>query len=294
MLQHWYTAPLARSLLLLTLLCTPFSTQAVPDTKSTEIFFGVYQSDKASMMYKSFAPIVQALEGGMRKHLSTHVTIKLKIFKTYEEGLDSLVTSKVDFVRFGPASYILAKEQNPDIALLAMEVKSGNKRHFKGHIIVPNNSTIQSLEELKGKRFAFGNRNSTIGRFLSQATLVEHGIRAADLAHYEYLGQHDKVAAAVQLNDYDAGAVKAKTFRKFSKKGGVRSIAHFDVVTKPWIASSALDPAIRSALSQALIELSDPKVLSQLKVQGFAATSHQTYQAIQDKIAQAKQFEIKR
>ena len=43
---------------------------------------------------------------------------------------------------------------------------------------------FDTVEDLRGRTFAFGDRNSTIGRYLSQLHLMEHGIRAPDLAGY--------------------------------------------------------------------------------------------------------------
>ena len=125
--------------------------------------FGVYQSDKATVMYKMFFPVIQYIQSDLKRRLGRPVDIQLRIFRSYDEGIESLVAGKVDFVRFGPASYITAKGRNNRIKLLAMEHKSGKKR-FKGLIIVAVDSPIRSLTDLKGHSFAFGDRNSTIGR----------------------------------------------------------------------------------------------------------------------------------
>ena len=47
------------------------------------------------------------------------------------------------------------------------------------------------------KSFAFGNELSTIGRYLAQQYLMQHGIHEKDLSHYKYLGRHDRVGTAV-------------------------------------------------------------------------------------------------
>jgi len=119
-------------------------------------------------------------------------------------------------MRFGPASYIMAKDGDENIRLLVMEHKK-NKKKFYGVFVVTKNSPINSINELKGKSFAFGNKNSTIGRYLSQAELVKAGIRSADLSKYDFLGRHDKVALAVAVGNYDAGVVKENTFKKYAE-----------------------------------------------------------------------------
>ena len=175
--------------------------------------FGVYTSDKASTMVKMFRPILNELETRLSEKLNKEVKIKLQVANDYEKGISNLVNGDVDFARMGPASYILSKEKNPDLRLLAMESKKGRKK-FYGIIAVHEQSDINNISQLKGRSFAFGNERSTIGRYLSQHVLSEQGIYAKDLGKYDYLKRHDRVGAAVGSGQYDAGALKESTFKK--------------------------------------------------------------------------------
>ena len=260
------------------------------DSESVPLTFGVYQSDKATKMYKKFLPAIEAIQDDLEKNLGRPVDIELKIFKTYDEGLDALVKGKVDFVRFGPAPYILARERNPDLQLLAMELKKGKKR-FSGMIVVKADSHLKTLDDIKGERFAFGDENSTIGRYLAQAMLVDAGIRANDLAEFDYLGRHDKVARAVQVGDFAAGSIKSGTFNDANKKRAtLRTIARFDNVTKPWVACASMDKKVAAALQKTLIELKDKDALKALKVSGFSKASDKDYDLVRKGMKSAKDF----
>ena len=79
-------------------------------------------------------------------------------------------------MRFGPSSYVIAKGQNKDIDLLAMETNGGDKDR-PAWIVVRAQSQIRTLQDLKGKTFAFADERSTIGRFFVQAMLVRAGLR---------------------------------------------------------------------------------------------------------------------
>src|SRR5262249_23565107 len=188
--------------------------------------------------------------------------------KTYDECLDKFVDGAVDFVRFGPASYVLAKQRQPGIQLLVAEREDGDR---PGMIVVRSDSKVRTLADLKGMRFAFGDENSTIGRYLSQAALVQAGVHADDLKAHEYLDRHDKVFKAVEIGDFDAGALHAATFRELNKNGKLRAIARFDNVGKPWIARKGLEAPLVAALQQALLGL-PPDALATLKVAGFERT----------------------
>jgi phosphonate transport system substrate-binding protein len=251
--------------------------------------FGVYASDKATVMYKMFIPIVRQLQESTEAKLKRPVDIFIKIFRTYDEGIDALVEGQVDLVRFGPASYILAKAKNPNISLVAMESKGGKKR-FQGMIFVLENSPIESLNDVKGKRFAFGDHNSTIGRYLAQAELVKAGICGDDLEAYDYLGRHDKVVKAILLKDYEVGSAKESTFNKYNTKDELRVIRRFDNVTKPWIAREGLDPAVTRALKETLLSLTDAEILSGAKISSFVDAVDLDYQIIRDGMIIAGEF----
>lgn len=258
----------------------------LPVTVNAEIKlnFGVYTSDKPSTMVKKFRPILQVLEKDLSQQLNDDVIIRLQISSNYDKGIDALVQGKVDFARFGPASYIVAKEQDSGIDILAIESKKG-KKVFNGLLCVHKDSDIKTVEELKGKRMAFGNERSTIGRFLSQNYMYKHGVLARDLATYDYLGRHDKVGAAVANGKYDAGAIKEGTFNKLVEKGlPLRQIASFTNVTKPWISRSGLPEEISAAIKESLLNIKDRDVLKALKKDGFMEGSDKDYAPIREAI----------
>ena len=242
--------------------------------------FGVYTSDKPSTMVKKFRPALTVLESKLTAQLGEPVRISMQVAKTYEQGIADLVQGRVDFSRFGPASYVEARHRNPDISILAVESHKGEKV-FYGIICVAEDSPIDSIEDLRGTRFAFGSDRSTIGRYLSQNYLLEHGLRASDLRTYDYLGRHDKVGAAVALGTFDAGALKEGTFKKLVEKGEpLRAIAKFPNVTKPWLARADMPDRVRRALRAALLDFDDQASLKRLKKDGFLQGEDSDYRTI--------------
>jgi len=254
-----------------------------------ELTFGIYQSDKATEMHRKFKPLIDYLSAEVSRRSESDIKFKLKIYKSYQAANEALVTGEVDFVRFGPASYILAKAKQPNIQLLAMEEKKGETR-FKGLIVVLESSPIHTLSDLKDRSFAFGNINSTIGRYLAQSELAKAGVTSSSLSKLAFLGRHDKVFKAIELGDYDAGSLKESTFKKMNINNELRIIHSFDNVTKPWIASAQLPSEIFEPLSKALIELSNPDILKQFKVSRFVAVKDEDYQYVREGIQKAKQF----
>ncbi len=281
------SSALLRSLPCLLALAAAVHAQA-RDVRTLSLDFGLYQSDKATVMYTRFAPVIDRIQKDAERLIDRPLDIHIEIFPSYDEAIEALVAGEVDFVRFGPASYITAKARNPAIELIAMEEEEGQKR-FKGMIVVAKGSSVRTLADLRGKRFAFGDANSTIGRYLVQAELAKAGIHAPDLEKYDFLDRHDKVARAVELGDYDAGAIKESTYEEYAKR--LRVVHTFDNVTKPWVARAALDQALVLALRASLLALTDPAALNALKVSGFAVASDADYELVRAGMTQAAAFE---
>jgi phosphonate transport system substrate-binding protein len=272
------------------LLIGPVSHAEVEDDKSLTLSLGLYTSNKPSTMVRKFRPIVKHLEENMTSKLGKEVNIRMQLAKNYQQGIEHLTAGKVDFSRFGPASYVEAKRSNPELEILAVE-SSQNRKVFYGIIATHVDNTMQSVTELEGKSFAFGDQQSTIGRFLSQQYLADNGIGAKSLSNFEYLGRHDTVGSRVGAGDFAAGALNESTFRKLLSKGEpIRELARFPNVTKPWIARSGLDPEVFQALKQCLLEITDQQSLTPLKIDGFLEGADEDFEVIRTAIEDNERF----
>ena len=259
----------------------------IQNTYASDLKFGIYTSDKASVMYKQFKPIIQYLEKDAKKQ-GLELKISIKIYPSYESALEGIVRGDYDFARFGPASYILAKQKNSDIKLLVKEEQKG-KEVFNGIFIVKKDSPIKSLKDLKNKSFAFGDKHSTIGRYLAQNELLKANITSKDLKTFDYLNRHDKVALAVALGNYDAGVVKESSYNKY-KSRGLKAISSFQNITKPWLVRSGLDDKIYNTLKKSLLDLKDGKVLKSIKKTAFIESRDEDYTIIKKSIENSSKF----
>ena len=86
-------------------------------------------------------------------------------------------------------------------------------------IFTRHDSNINSLQDLTGKTFAFGDPNSTMSYVVPNGMLAEAGITKDKLARHDFLYSHHNVALAVLGGYFDAGAVKEEVFYEFEKKG---------------------------------------------------------------------------
>ncbi|MBL8753314.1 MAG: PhnD/SsuA/transferrin family substrate-binding protein [Planctomycetes bacterium] len=263
--------------------------QAPTPKTPTRITLGVYSFKKPTEVWNQFQPVTVELSRLVTKELGSPAVVELQVTKTYEECLDQFVSGKVDIVRFGPASYVLAKNLEPKVQLLASEKEDSRE---VGLIVVRDDSPIRSLRDLAGKKFAFGDSQSTIGRYLSQAELVSAGVLAKDLASFTYLERHDSVFKSVEVGDHDAGALHLDTWKELNAKAArkLRVVHKFDNLSKPWLARAGLPPEVVTALTQSLLQLSDPAALKALKVPGFVVSTDAEFDMVRKGMMQSEKF----
>lgn len=255
-----------------------------------QLTFGLYASDKPTTLVKKFRPFLNRLQLDLSRKLGEKIYIKIKVASSYARGVQNIAEGHVDISRLGPASYVEAKSKSPGLSILAMEAKKG-KKQFNGVICVREDSAIHKVGDLQGKRFAFGNKRSTIGRYLSQQYLHQQGLLASDLGKYDYLGRHDLVGTSVSKGQYDAGALKESTFKKLVKKGHhLRVLARFPNVTKPWVARAGLDADTVKALQESLLAMKDAKALKALRKDGFLPGTDADFVATRYAIEQNPDF----
>jgi phosphate/phosphite/phosphonate ABC transporter binding protein len=254
------------------------------------LVFGTYAADKPTETVRKYRPFLSFLAEQMSEQLGETVNIKMKIAKEYEAGIDQLAVGTVDFARFGPASYVHVVNKNADVQLVAMESKNGEKR-FKGVIVVHADSEIQSLEQLTGKSFAFGDELSTIGRYLAQAHLLQAGISSAELQDFAYLGRHDLVGEAVGAGRFSAGALKESTYKKLVAKGvPIQVLMTFDNVTKPWLASAEVPERVVLAMRQVMLSSENEEIVRKISKNGFLEGDDSDYELVRQAMEKSNSF----
>ncbi|MBI5461378.1 MAG: phosphate/phosphite/phosphonate ABC transporter substrate-binding protein [Gammaproteobacteria bacterium] len=145
-------------------------------------------------------------------------TIDIRIGRDYEEHIRAVGANTVDIAFMGPAQYVtLVNEYGPRPLLARLEVNG--KPELFGAIVVRKDSSIRTLADLKGHRFAFGDPDSTMSHIVPQGMMAEAGVPLSALSEYKFLGAHKNVALGVLSGDFDAGAVKMEILDEYADRG---------------------------------------------------------------------------
>jgi phosphonate transport system substrate-binding protein len=230
---------------------------AVPSAEAADkLVMGVHPYKPASDLYKIFKPIAD--------HVSKQIgkPVELRFGKSYAESVDFVGKGDVDFSFLGPSLFIEANSKYGVQPLV--QIVNGDKPSFNGVIIVKKGSGITSLKSLKGKKFAFGDRESTLTHIVPLYMLIESGVHLSDLKEYAFVGSHDNVALNIARGSFDAAGLQPDVAEKY-KDQGLEVIAKSpEIPEHVFVATKSLDAATTAQIQKALLNVS-PTILKGIK-----------------------------
>jgi phosphonate transport system substrate-binding protein len=221
-----------------------------------------------SKMLRDSEPLVARLEK------ATGRKVKLTIPQNYAAVVEAMVQGQLDLAHFGGFTFVQANKRAGAVPLVQRE----RDRAFHSKLITARDD-VKSLADLKGKRFAFGDVNSTSGHLMPAYFMRKEGVDPGVLDGAIYTGGHDATALAVAEKRVDAGALDEAVWDRLVKEGKVDASKVRVFWTTPafvdyvWAARKDLDPAIQKKLTEAFLTLDpasaeDKKVLDLLSATG--------------------------
>ncbi len=178
--------------------------------------------------------------------------VTVRVGGTYAEHVFAIGHDEVDLAFMGPAAYITMLEQFGSKPILArFEVNHRTEMH--GVIAVRTDSPLHAVTELRGRRVAFGDPDSTLSYYLQAWVLMKAGVPLSALGGYRFVGSHPNVALAVLAGDYDAGALLSDVYDEYAPQG-LRILAETPPAPERlFVARSNLSPETIARLRSALL-----------------------------------------
>ncbi len=174
---------------------------------------------------KQHMDLCKGLETVFQRH---DIDFDWVLYSTYNSMQDAFVRKEIDLAWNGPLSYVKIKRalNNACQNLVMRDVDID----FTTHFITQADSEITTVEDLHGKRFALGNRNSVQAGLLACQFLKQSGIDPSiDLTACAYfddrpatnLSDEQDVVEQVRQREYDAGAISKRTLEILEKQGAL-------------------------------------------------------------------------
>lgn len=159
------------------------------------------------------------------KYLETETGYKFILHFTPENRsiIDELGKNHVQFAAIGADTFLKANEKYGVIPV-ARGVNLQGKAEYQSAFVVSPGSKIKILEDIKGKRLAFGSRSSTQGHLIPRIVLTKNNIDLKIFSRVSYTGSHRNCADSVISNKSDVCTMQDTMAKRMVKQGLLRII----------------------------------------------------------------------
>ena len=244
---------------------------AIPDEAPTELL-------------RKFKPLGAYLE----KQLG--MPVEFVPVADYAAVVEGLAADRVDLAWLGGFTYVQTRLKTGNAIPL---VQREQDEKFTSKFISAD-ANVKSLQDLKGKTFAFGSVSSTSGSLMPRYFMQKDGIVPEQFfSRVAYSGAHDATVAWVQAGKVDAGVLNASVWDKLVAAGKVDTDKVKVFSTTPayydynWTVRGSLDPKLAEKIKQAFLALdpANPEHKAILDLQAasrFIETKPENYAGIEE------------
>lgn len=217
---------------------------------------------------------------------ATGSSINLTIPINYAAVVEAMGAGKLELAYFGGLTYCQAHERYGARPLVQRTVDTSFKSLF---ITQGDNKTLNSLADVAGKTFAYGDVNSTSGHLMPAYNLLQaHVDPDTGPSKVIYTGNHTATALAVASGKVDAGALDETVYNTMLADSKIASGALRVFYTTPpfydycWATSASLDPGVAKKIGDAFLSLdasrpADKAVLDLLRAQKYVVADDKNY-----------------
>ena len=245
---------------------------AIPDEAPTEL-------------QRKFEPL------GAYLKKETGMDVQFTPVTDYAAVVEGLASHKIDLAWLGGFTFVQAKIRSHGGAVPIVQRAEDEK--FTSKIIVPIDSPVKTVADLKGKTFVFGSPASTSGHLMPLLYLMKAGLEPdTNFKAVAFSGAHDATVAYVASGRADAGALNASVWDKLVQSHNPNAAKVRVLGTTPpffdynWTVRPGLDPALTKKITDAFLKLdpgkpADKAILDLQRASRFIPTQASNYDGVE-------------
>lgn len=249
---------------------------AIPDEAPTELL-------------RKFKPLGEYLEQQL------NMKVEFVPVSDYAAVVEALASDRLDMAWLGGFTFVQARLKTGNALPLVQRLED---EQFTSEFITAD-PDVKTLQDLKGKTFAFGSVSSTSGSLMPRYFMHQDGIVPEQFfSRVAYSGAHDATVAWVQAGRVDAGVLNASVWKKLVDSGKVDTDKVHVITTTPpyydynWTVRGTLDKALAEKIKAAFLALdpSNPAHKEILDLQAatrFIETRPENYEGIEEAAREA-------
>ncbi|AEB59523.1 putative selenate ABC transporter substrate-binding protein [Ectopseudomonas mendocina] len=208
----------------------------------------------------------------------------------YAAVVEALAADRIDMAWLGGFTFVQARLKTGNAVPL---VQREQDAEFTSKFIT-SDPAVKSLQDLKGKTFAFGSVSSTSGSLMPRYFMLQDGIKPEEFfSRVAYSGAHDATVAWVQAGKADGGVLNASVWQKLVDANKVDTDKVKVIATTPtyydynWTVRGNLDADLQAKIKAAFLALDPAKpeqkaILDLQAASRFIDTKPENYEGIEE------------
>lgn len=236
-----------------------------------DLILGVFPRRNVKVTQEIYKPLVDVLTKTLGRKVVLETTYDFALF------WQSVVKQRYDIVHYNQYHYIKSHHDN-NYQVIAKNVELGHK-DIAGAILVRNDSGINTLEELKGKKIVFGGGKKAMMAYITPTYLLRKaGLNDGDYVERFALNPPKAITAAYYHQAAAAGAghyiLELPVVKKVINTNEMKNLAISQKMTNlPWAIKDSMPDDLVSDIKRVLVTLYDTaegrKVLKSARVTRF-------------------------
>lgn len=260
---------------------------AMAQGKPTLVFSAIPDQDETKLVqrFTAFGKYLEAKLG---------VEVKYLPVKNYAATVTAFKNNQVQLAWFGGLSGVQARLSVPGSKAIA---QGPEDQEFKSYFIASSTADVKPMaklgDQLKGKTFTFGSRDSTSGRLFPEHFLREALGQAPEqiFSRVGFSGDHSRTIQLVQSGAYQMGAVNFQVWDAELKAGKIETSKVAVVWTTPtfpdynWSVRGDIDSAFGGGftdkITATILGLDDKTLLGYFDRSKFIPAKNSDYAVIE-------------
>lgn len=213
--------------------------------------------------------------------------------KTYRDVIEKLGTKQADIGYVGPFAYVEARDDF-GVRLICRTLSKNSMEFYHSMIITRKDSVSNTLQDLKGKSFAFTDPKSTSGFLFPLAELIKSGIQPEDFSEVKYLKRHVNSLLAVYNGHSHAGATSYTAMDKIDLNfNEIKILWKSDPIYRgPWVARKDMPDEQFFKIQKAMLKMNQhkdaEKIFKGLTTKGFVRGNDSDYNNVREVVKRMK------
>ncbi|HHD74678.1 MAG TPA: phosphonate ABC transporter substrate-binding protein [Nitratifractor sp.] len=258
-----------------------------------EITYGVIPVAGSEGLQNTFGKVTKYLEGKLG------IKVKMVTPSDYAGVITAMQHKHVDLAYFGPKSYCeAAKRAGAEAVAVEVDAEGGIPGYY-GYIITKKGSKLKSLEDIKGKTWAFTDPHSTSGTLVPTVMFAKKKIDPKKyFSKVIYSGSHEASILSVKNGKVDAASTNNLDYNRGLGKAWTKD--DFNIIWKsdlipgsPMAVRKDLPESLKKAIKDAFISYDDKENLKAMKILGYKAADDKMYDGVRELIELKKSLSKK-